>query len=58
MSALAPARNLSTSRDLDAQRASLCAIVRHVKRVEFAGVALEFDWKKKWILNAQRRHQI
>jgi hypothetical protein len=34
MSAGEPARNFSTSRDPDAQRASLCATVRHVNRAE------------------------
>jgi hypothetical protein len=34
MSAGEPARNFSTSRDPDAQRASLCATVRHVNRGE------------------------
>jgi hypothetical protein len=36
MSARELPRNFSTSRDLDAQRASLCATVRHVNRAEFA----------------------
>jgi hypothetical protein len=48
-------RNFSALRDRGAQVANLCAIVRHASCADYRCASFEFDWKKNWLRDIQRR---